>query len=1143
MKCPRCDAENREGRRFCAECGAALPAACPACGFANEPGEKFCGGCGEKLSAPAPARAGAAPVAASPAPPAAPVAPAPSTTASASPDTYTPKHLAARILSSKSALEGERKQVTVLFADIKGSMEVIANRDPEEARRLLDAVLERMMDAVHRYEGTVNQVLGDGIMALFGAPLAIEEHAVRACYAALAMQESIRRYAQEQAADGPPVQIRTGLNSGEVVVRAIGNDLHMDYSAIGPTVHLAARMEQTAVPGTILVTAETVRLAEGYVEVRSLGPTPIKGLAEPVAVFELVGADSLRTRLQVSAARGLTPFVGRRAELEALPRALTLAGAGLGQVVALVGEAGMGKSRLLWEFTRSPWTAGWLILECRSISYGKATTYLPVIELLKYYFHVGDRDGVAEIRDKVVGRVRALDPALEPLLPPLLALLDVPVADAEWAGLDPLRRRQRTLDAVRRLVLRECQVQPVILVFEDLHWIDSETQALLDSLVETLPSARLLLLVNYRPDYQHGWGGLGCYTQLRLDPLASESAEDFLKALLGDDPEQAPLRRHLIERTEGNPFFLEESVRSLAETGVLTGERGRYTLVKPLSSVEVPASVQAILAARIDRLAPEGKRLLQCASVVGRDVPLTLLQTIAGVPEAELREGLAGLRAAEFLYEASLFPEVEYSFTHALTHDVAYASLLHERRRALHGQMVEGIEQLYADRLEVQVERLAHHAFRAEQWPKAVAYQRQAGKKALTRSAHTEAVTSFEQALAALAHLPETPETLAQAVDLRFDLRNALWPLGRLDKLLEHVQQAQVLAERLGDDRRLGQVSAYMSQFFAWMGDHERALESGLRTRRIAADLGDLGLEVGANFRLGQAYYARGDYREGVDVLTQNAGLLVGERERERFGLTALPSVLSRAWLAWCLAELGDFGEGDVHATEALKIAEAVDLPIDVVIACFANGILGLRKGDVEPAISVLERALGLCERGHVLFWLPLVSACLGAAYALSGRAAEAVPLLARAVKEHADMRLMGVHSLFVAWHGEAQLLAGQLAEAAASADEALALALRHREGGHEAWSRWLVGEVAAHPGRDDLTAAEAAYRQSLAIADARGMRPLAARCRFGLGRVHGRRGDRDATREWLTAAVTAFRDLDMALWLAPAKQELDATR
>jgi class 3 adenylate cyclase len=460
---------------------------------------------------------------------------------------YTPPYLAEKILTSRSALEGERKQVTVFFADIKDSTRLIEGLDPEAAQQLLDPALRLMMEAVHRFEGTVNQVLGDGIMALFGAPIAHEDHALRACYAALALQSAIRSYAEEvRRAQGMLLQLRVGLNSGEVVVRAIGNDLHMDYSAVGQHTHLAARMEQLATPGTILLTAATGRLVEGLVRVQALGAVPVKGLTAPVEAFELVGVTALRRRFQATAARGLTRFVGRQPELAALHQALAQVEAGQGQVAALVGEAGVGKSRLAYEFVHAHPTQGWRVLESASVSYGKATPYLPVLELLRRYCHVEEHDDPRTVRAKVTGQVLTLDEALQDTLPALLSLLEVLPEDSPFRSLDPPQRRQRTLQALKRVLLRESQVQPLLLVFEDLHWIDTETQALLDSLVESLPTARLLLLVNYRPEYQHGWGSKTYYTQLRLDPLPPASADELLQALLGDDPSLVPLKPLLI---------------------------------------------------------------------------------------------------------------------------------------------------------------------------------------------------------------------------------------------------------------------------------------------------------------------------------------------------------------------------------------------------------------------------------------------------------------------------------------------------------------------------------------------------------------------------------------------------------------------
>jgi class 3 adenylate cyclase/tetratricopeptide (TPR) repeat protein len=1051
-----------------------------------------------------------------------------------------PAHLAEKILSSKTALEGERKQVTVLFADLKGSTELIEGLDPEEARRLLDPALHVMMDAVHRYEGTVNQVLGDGIMALFGAPVAHEDHAVRACYAALAMQAAMRRYAEEvRHSHGLEMQARVGLNSGEVVVRSIGNDLHMDYSAVGQTTHLAARMEQLATPGSIRLTAATLRLAEGLVQVNALGPFPVKGLAGPVEVFELVGASAIRRRLQASAARGLTRFVGRQQELVALQQALVQAGAGHGQVVALVGEAGVGKSRLVYEFVHSHHTSGWLVLESASVSYGKATPYFPVIDVLKHYSHVEERDDTRTIRSKVTGQVLTLDPALQDTVPALLALLDAVPEDSPFLALEPPQRRQRTLDALKRVVLRESQEQPLLLVFEDLHWIDAETQALLHSLVESLPTARLLLLVNYRPEYQHGWGSKTYYTQLRLDLLPPVRAEEFLRALLGDDPRLKPLTDLLIARTEGNPFFLEESVRTLAETGVLVGEREAYRLGQALSSIQVPATVQAVLAARIDRLPAEEKRLLQTAAVIGTEVPVPLLHTIADVPEAVLQHHLTALQSAEFLYETRLFPEHEYTFKHALTHEVAYGGLLLERRHVLHARIVEALEALAGDRVAEQVERLAHHALRGEVWDKAVTYCRQAGEKALVRSAYREAVGYFEQALSALPHLAETRDTRAQAIDLRLALRSALQPSGDFRRILALLREAEALAEALDDPRRLGQVSRFLSNYFHNVGAHDQAIASAQRALTLASAGGEVALQALANRYLGGAYQAQGDYRRAIECFGQTAASLEGDRRHERFGQVFLPAVFSRAALAMCHAELGTFAEGRALGEEGLRIAETVAHRSSFMIASWGLGLLSLRQGDLPNALPLLERAVGICQDGDFPVFFPQMAAPLGAAYTLAGNVAAAVPLLTQALEQSIATEIVRYQARCRLSLGEAQMLAGRLEEAYALAERALTLAREHKEQGHEAYALRLIGDIAAHREPPEAEQAEAHYRQALALADELGLRPLVAHCHRGLGTLYVKIGRIEPARAELSIAIELYHAMEMTFWLPQAEMAL----
>jgi class 3 adenylate cyclase/tetratricopeptide (TPR) repeat protein len=1113
MKCPKCQHENPATAKFCEECAARLTLGCPNCGSQVSATAKFCPECAHPLKLAGEPRF-------------------------ASPKDYTPQHLADRILAAKATLEGERKQVTVLFADIKGSTELIADRDPEEAQKLIDPVLERMIEAVHHYEGTVNRVMGDGIMALFGAPLAHEDHAMRACHAALRMQETVKRYAENlQRSHGLSVTIRVGLNSGEIVVCDIGNDLHTHYTVVGQTVHLAARMEQMAKPGSVLATADTLRLAEGYVGVNPLGPVPVKGLANLVEVYEVTEAGPARNRLQAGARRGLTRFVGRDAELEQLRRALLLAAAGHGQVAAIVGEAGVGKSRLLYEFTHSHHLLSWRILETASVSYGKGMSYLPVIDLLKSYFAILDRDGPRTVREKLSTQ----DCVEEGSLPALLSLLNVPADDAQWDKLDPPQRRRRTLEALKRLLLRASHRQPLLVVFEDLHWIDSETQALLDVLIESLPAARLLLLVNYRPEYQHRWGSRTYYTQLRLDPLPSDTAEQLLGALLGPDASIEPLKDALIARTEGNPFFLEESVRSLAETGALLGERGAYRLARPHPIIQVPATVQAVIAARIDRLCATDKTLLQTASVLGKNVPLGLLQAIAEVAEDELHAAIGRLQAAEFLYAFGFLPDIDYTFKHALTHEVAYGSLLQDRRRALHARIVETIERTYPDRLAENVDRLAHHAFLGEDWAKAVTYLQQAGAKALARSVHREAVRCFEEAMTALTHLPETRETLEQAIDLRFGVRHALLPLAEWGRIEGYLREAEALARRLHDQRRLASVSGYMSGLHLNTGGRASDIRAfAEEVEAIGASLGDVPLQVAGQYYHFCLSTFLGDHRGTERHCRAVMGALPGDLSRERLGLVAYPAVMARAFLARALAELGVFDEGRNHGQEAVRLGEALDHPFSLIWACLDLGHLESLRGEFTRAIVQLERAVALSHEWNIAYLTPIAMAALGHAYARSGRVEEGVSWLQRALAGYASSGIGYLRSMSTTQLGEALLLAGRVEEASDFGNRAVGLARERGGRGHEAWAHHLLGETASHRDSPDVAAAEPHYATATALASELGMRPLVAHCRFSVGKLYGRAGDWRAT-EHLTTAMNQFREMGMRFWLEKAEAEMQA--
>jgi tetratricopeptide (TPR) repeat protein len=717
--------------------------------------------------------------------------------------------------------------------------------------------------------------------------------------------------------------------------------------------------------------------------------------------------------------------------------------------------------------------------------------------------------------------------------------LDVTVDDPDWQALEAHQRRLQIIDGVTRLLLRQSQVQPLLLIVENLHWIDAGTQAVIESLIKRLPTACLLLLVNYRPEYQHGWGSKTSYTQLRLDPLPVETAEAFLRVLLGDAAELQPVKHLLIERTEGNPFFLEESIRTLVETKSLVGGRGAYRLAQALSGIQVPSTVQAILAARIDRLPPEEKHLLQCAAVIGKDVPFPLLQAIAEMPEDQLHRGLAHFQTAEFLYEANLFPEVVYTFKHGLTQDVAYGGLVLERRCRLHARIVEAIERFYPNRLATQIEQLAHHAFQGELWGKAVTYYRQAGTKAAMRSAYREAVASFEQALVALKHLPEDPDTRQQAFDLRLELRPWLAPLGDYESILDNLRAAEAIAEGLGDRRRLGLVSAYMTDYFRLTGQSEEAVACGERALIFATELGDFSLQIVAQMLLGHACHAIGDYRRAVHLLKRNVAALTGELVRERFGSAALPSVFSRSWMAFSLADLGAFAEAIAIGEEALRFAEEVDTAHAQVLATHVIGLVYLCQGDIDRAIPLFEQTFYRCQEEQIPLGSRLLASALGYAYALYGRVTEGVSLLEQAVRQSEALNVYFRYALWLAWLGEAYLLAGRVDEAFELAARAVERTTTYKERGHLAYALRLLGDIMAQRKPPEVEQATEYYQQALALAEELGMRPLQAHCHRGLGSLYAKVGWQEPARAELSTAIELYRAMDMTFWLPQAEAAL----
>jgi class 3 adenylate cyclase/tetratricopeptide (TPR) repeat protein len=979
MRCMRCGTESRTGRKFCANCGNALAVHCPKCAAENEPLSKFCEDCGAALT---------------------------EALSSARVEGISPPqgeiHVAAKVNDSDgAALEGERKTITALFADIKGSMELMEDLDPEEARAIVDPALKLMIDAVHRYDGYIVQSTGDGIFALFGAPLAHEDHPQRALYAALRMQEDLKRYSDRLRVEGRlPLQARVGVNTGEVVVRSIktGED-HVEYTPIGHSISLAARMQALAPIGSIAATQLTERLCEGYFAFRSLGPTAVKGVSEPVAVFEVSGLGALRTRLQVAAQRGFTKFVGRQAELEQMKHALELTREGHGQIVAVMGEPGVGKSRLFFEF-KAVAQSGCLVLEGYSDSRGKASAYLPVIDLLKSYFEILPADDERKRRERIAGKIVMLDRPLEDTVPYLFGLLGIVEGDDPLRQLDPQLRRRRTLEAIKRILLRESLAQPLIVIFEDLHWIDSETQALLNLIVDGTATARLLLLVNYRPEYRHQWGGKTYYSQLRLDPLSRESTEQMLAELLGGGGELAALKRLISERTEGNPFFMEEIVQALFEQRVLV-RNGAVMLAKPLNDIRVPATVQAILASRIDRLKAGEKELLQTLAVLGREFPSNLIKGVSGKPYAELERMLSELQQGEFIYEQAAMSDIEYTFKHALTQEVAYNSMLVERRRLLHERAAQSIEALYPDRLEDHLTELAHHFDRSGNVTKAVEYLARTGERAARQVAHSEAIGYFTRALELLRDWPDGSARDSQELDLQIALS---WSVAiakglRAPERETALVRARELSEHLRDNARLMEVLLGLAHFRFNRRNYELARELADRLLALAQQAKAPAMLAGAHVVLGFVSASTGQFPAAREHL-EGAVELFGagsSRSRDYSGYFArLPSNL----LGGVLVILGYPLTALGRARELLDAARRSSDPFSVAIALFSDGMRHLLLRDTRMVAELADELMSIATEHEMPRFLRSATFFRGWAMSAAGKGEGGIAEMRRSISD-----------------------------------------------------------------------------------------------------------------------------------------------
>jgi len=1120
MKCPKCQFENREGVKFCEKCGAKLELICPQCKAKVPLDREFCGECGSALAQAAAARA----------------------LDYSRPQSYTPKFLADKILTGRQSIEGERKLVTVLFADVANYTAMSEKLDPEEVHQIMDGCFKILMDEVHRYEGTVDKFTGDGMMALFGAPVAHEDHAQRACYAALGIQKALEPYADKVKKESKvDFRMRLGLNSGPVIVGAVGSDLRMDYTAVGDTVNLASRMETLAQPGAVLVSRDVHKITRDFFKFKPLGKLAVKGKEEAVETYELLEATQVATRIEAAIVRGLTRFVGREKEMVVLKEAFDKAKSGPGQVVGVVGEAGVGKSRLLLELRRMLPEGECTFLEGRCLHYGGSMPYLPFLDILRVYFDIEEGDREYVIKKKMAEKVKALGEKLKEALPPVEDILSLKVEDEAYLKLDAPLKRVKIFEAIRDILMRESQEEPLVIAVEDLHWIDKTSEEFLGYLIGFLANARIMLILLYRPEYTHQWGSKSYYRQIGVDQLSLTSSAELVQSIL-EEGEVAPELKNLILTTAaGNPLFMEEFTHSLLENGSIQRKDHQYVLTRKASEIPVPDTIQAIIAARMDRLEDNLKRTMQVASVIGRDFAYRILQTITGTKD-ELKSHLVNLQGLEFIYEKSLFPELEYIFKHALIQEVAYNSLLIKRRKEIHERIGKAIEEIYPERLEEFYEMLAHHYSKAEDAEKAYHYLRLSGDKATRNYAKWEALAFYQGAIDLLRKQPDTEQNKRKGIEIRLlmstPMRYLTYPEGSLPVL----EEGERLSRQLDDEKSLAQFLSLLSLYYGFKGDAQRGLKYAEDCFGEADKAQDVDLVAPIGFQLCNNYAGTGQYREIADVAAKAIALIESTgRQLDSFGWGFNVHAALYGIYGIAVAELGDIKQGEALCEKGLRLAQEIKDLYSIAWAEVMYGCMYCMKGDGGKAIALLENGVKHCEETQFMTLLGLARQYLGWGYRLVGELGTAREYVEKGEAHSRAVGLSIVPSLYYWQMADICLDSGDWEGARTYAAEGLQLAKSHEARDYEGLLSIFLGSALAKADLSQSAKAEELILEGMSLLEELKLKMYQAMGYGYLGELYTDTGQKENALKTLKKAEGMFKEMGVeGYWLARTEKALE---
>jgi len=1005
--------------QFCGKCGAKLEKHCPNCNFSNPSDFIFCGKCGHDLTE----TKEAPPVDYN------------------QPQSYTPKFLADKILTTRSSIEGERKLVTVLFADVANYTAISEKLDPEEVHQIMDGCFTILMDEIHNYEGTINQFTGDGIMALFGAPVAHENHAQRACYAALLIQKAMGEYGETVKKDtGVDFTMRIGLNSGPVIVGSIGDDLRMDYTAIGDTTNLAARMENAARPGSVLVTKNIHRLVKDFFECTSVGMVKVKGKEEPLEAYELVKAGEVETRFGASVAKGLTKLVGRGREMATMKEAYDRARSGSGQVVGIVGEAGVGKSRLLIEFRSVLPKEDYTYLEGQCLHYGGSMAYLPLLDIVKSYFGIKEDDREYIIKKKVAEKLLHFDERLKNTVPSFQEILSLKVDDTSYLQLEPGVRKLRTFEAIRDLLICESETKPLLVAIDDLHWIDSISEEFVSYLIDWLAGTHILLILLYRPEYTHQWGSKSYYSKVGVDQLSPTSSAHLVQNILEGGAIVPKLGELILNRAGGNPLFVEELTQSLVENGSIQKKDHQYVLTKEASEIDVPDSIQGIIAARIDRVEENLKRIMQVASVIGREFAYRILQTITGMKE-ELKSSLINLQGLEFIYEKQLYPELEYIFKHALTQEVVYKSLLQKRRKEIHEKIGSAIEELYPDRLEEYYELLAYHYVRSDNSEKAVEYLDLANQKAAKLNAMEAAKSYFDQAMNLLDTQPDTEVNQQRRVTILVNQSLVFTLLFRVPDYHDLLTRYEHMAIELGNQGLLGRFFSAMGWCQWWIGNYDLAIQTLGKAAELCETSGAFEYAGTAYNNLQWSHLSKGEFEQVISL--QKEALRTTEQQ---FNLRVY--VYAFAAASWACTYLDRWDGAIENGKEALKKAGEYS---DNSLISFSASVICLAyclKGELDRAIEYGELAVQKAPTPADKLW---AQGFLAMTWCRAGKLRQGIETLRKVIAAHKKGRFLFGEVGYTIMFGVGYFLAGEY-------DKAIQLFKEGLERAERSGMEWFIG-------------------------------------------------------------------------------------